>query len=197
MSYPNKKKTSSPAPNKGRSRTVLRVVLVAFVVIAVAVLIVREVRNRAALASNGVYCPPTTVGTPSTSSPSVPGTVPVTDKTSLPTNGVVAYDFRNTQRCPSCITIEDWTSGVLKTEFAAQLADGTLIWRPLDVQQPANAHFIQDYQLTSISVVLVRYTNGKPGKWENLQNVWQLLGDQKAFEDYIKSSTRSFLDSKE
>lgn len=197
MSHPDKKKTSKPAPLKGRSKTVLRAVLVAFVVIAVAVLIVREIRNRAALASNGVYCPPTTVGTPSTPSPSVPGTVLVTDETSLPTNGVVAYDFRNTQRCPSCITIEDWTSGVLKTEFAAQLADGTLIWRPLDVQQPANAHFIQDYQLTSISVVLVRYTNGKPGKWENLQNVWQLLGDQKAFEDYIKSSTRSFLDSKE
>ena len=197
MSHPDKKKTSKPAPLKGRSKTILRAVLVAFVVIAVAVLIVREIRNRAALASNGVYCPPTTVGTPSTPSPSVPGTVLVTDETSLPTNGVVAYDFRNTQRCPSCITIEDWTSGVLKTEFAAQLADGTLIWRPLDVQQPANAHFIQDYQLTSISVVLVRYTNGKPGKWENLQNVWQLLGDQKAFEDYIKSSTRSFLDSKE
>lgn len=191
MSHPNKKKTSSPAPNKGRAKTVLRFVLIAFVVVAVAMLIVREVRNKAALASNN----PT--GTPSTPSSSVPGTEPVIDETSLPTNGVVAYDFRNTQRCASCITIEDWTSGVLKTEFAAQLADGTLTWRPLDVQQPANAHFIQDYQLTSISVVLVRYTNGKPGKWENLQKVWQLLGDQKAFEDYIKSSTRSFLDSKE
>jgi hypothetical protein len=110
---------------------------------------------------------------------------------------VIAYDFRNTQRCQSCITIENWTSDALKAEFAPQLADGTLIWRPLDVQQPANAHFMQDYQLTSISVVLVRYTNGKPGKWENLQMVWQLLGDNRAFVDYITSSTRSFLDSKE
>ena len=193
MSHHSQKKAPTPAPRNGRATTVLRVVLLVFVVTAVVALLVREVRGR----TTRTLGTQTTVGTPSTPSPSVPGTVLVTDETSLPTNGVVAYDFRNTQRCPSCITIEDWTSGVLKTEFAAQLADGTLIWRPLDVQQPANAHFIQDYQLTSISVVLVRYTNGKPGKWENLQKVWQLLGDQKAFEDYIKSSTRSFLDSKE
>ncbi|MCX6063536.1 MAG: nitrophenyl compound nitroreductase subunit ArsF family protein [Caldiserica bacterium] len=190
----SQKKTPTPAPFKGRATTVLRVILVTFLVLAVVVMIVHEVRDRAALASNNESDPAMAAGTPSSA---VPATGLATDDTSVPKNGVIAYDFRNTQRCQSCITIENWTSDALKAEFAPQLADGTLIWRPLDVQQPANAHFIQDYQLTSISVVLVRYTNGKPGKWENLQNVWQLLGDQKAFEDYITSSTRSFLDSKE
>jgi len=72
-----------------------------------------------------------------------------------------------------------------------------LTWRVVDVEDAANTHFIEGYQLVSKSVVLVRYTNGKPGKWENLQKVWQLLGDQTAFQDYIKSSTNSFLEAQE
>lgn len=187
MTHHSHKKVTKQTSHSGTATAVLRSILLVFVLIAVVALVVHEVRNRVALASNNAS------GSPSTPS----ATVPVTEDKRVPDNGVVAYDFRATQRCASCITIENWTSDALKTEFAPQLADGTLIWRPLDVQQPENAHFIQDYQLTSISVVLVRYTNGKPGKWENLQNVWQLLGDQKAFQDYITSSTRSFLDSKE
>lgn len=181
------KKAAEQTSRTGTATVILRTLLLVFLLAAVVALVVHEVRNGAALASG------TPSGTPSTPS----ATVPATDDTRVPDNGVVVYDFRNTQRCASCITIENWTSGTLKEEFAPQLADGTLIWRPLDVQQPENVHFVQDYQLTSISVVLVRYTNGKPGRWENLQNVWQLLGDQKAFHDYITSSTRSFLDSKE
>jgi hypothetical protein len=183
MTHHTHKKVAKQTSRTGTATVVLRTLLLVFLLAAVVALVVHEVRNRAALAS----------GTPSTPS----ATVPATDDTRVPDNGVVVYGFRNTQRCASCITIENWTSGTLKEEFAPQLAEGTLIWRPLDVQQPENVHFVQDYQLTSISVVLVRYTNGKPGRWENLQNVWQLLGDQKAFHDYITSSTRSFLDSKE
>jgi hypothetical protein len=184
----SQKKAPSPTPLKGRATTVLRVILVAFLVLAVAVLIAREVRSRTAQASNDGSGTPTAVGDPST---------PTTVDTSIPANGVVAYYFHATARCSSCITIEKWTADAIQTEFAAQLADGTLTWRVVDVQEPANAHFIQDYQLVSQSVVLVRYTNGQPGKWENLQMVWQLLGDNKAFADYITSSTRTFMEAQE
>jgi hypothetical protein len=193
MSHDSHKKASMPAPRNGKATTVLRVVLLVFVVTAVVALLVREVRGRTAQ-TPGTQ---TTVSTPSAPSPSDSGVIPTTGETSIPVTGVVAYYFHTTARCTSCLTIEKWTAEAIQTAFATQLADGTLTWRVVDVEDTANAHFIEDYQLVSKSVVLVRYTNGKPGKWENLQNVWQLLGDQKAFEDYIKSSTRSFLETRE
>jgi len=197
MTYHSQKKAPKPAPRNGRATTVLRVVLIAFVMTAVAVLIVREVRSRTTQTSNTQPGAQTTVSTPSTPSPSDSGVIPTTADTGVRANGIVAYYFHTTERCSSCLTIEKWTAEAIQTTFAAQLADGTLTWRIVDVEDAANAHFIQDYQLVSKSVVLVRYGNGKPGKWENLQMVWQLLGDQTAFQDYIKSSTRSFLETQE
>jgi len=195
MSHHSQKKAPTPSPLKGRATTVLRVILVAFVVIAVAVLVTREVRSRMAQASNNGSGTPEAVGTPST--PSLPGTVPTTVDAGVPATGVVAYYFHTTDRCSSCITIEKWTAEAIQTAFAAQLADGTLAWRVVNVEEAANTHFIEDYQLVSKSVVLVRYANGRPGKWENLQKVWQLLGDQTVFQDYITSSTSSFLEARE
>jgi hypothetical protein len=193
MSHHSQKKAPTPAPRNGRATTVLRVVLIAFVMTAVTVLIVREVRSRTTQTPGTS----TTVSTPSTPSPSDSGVIPSSGETSIPATGVVAYYFHTTARCTSCLTIEKWTAEAIQTAFATELTDGTLTWRVVDVEEAANTHFIEDYQLVSKSVVLVRYTNGKPGKWENLQKVWQLLGDQTVFQDYIKSSTRSFLETQE
>jgi hypothetical protein len=193
MSHDSRKKASTPAPLKGRATTVLRVVLLVFVVTAVVALLVREVRGRTTQTPGT----PMTVSTPSTPSPSDSGVIPSSGETSIPATGVVAYYFHTTARCTPCLTIEKWTAEAIETAFGTQFTDGTLTWRVVDVEDAANAHFIEDYQLVSKSVVLVRYTNGKPGKWENLQKVWQLLGDQTTFQDYIKSSTRSFLETQE
>lgn len=193
----SQKKGPRSAPLKGRATTVLRVVLLVFVLTAVVALLVHEVRGRTTQTPETQTGTQTAVGSPSTPSSSDSGVIPKTGDTSVPASGVVAYYFHTTDRCSSCLTIEKWTAEVIQAAFATQLADGTLTWRAVDVQEPVNAHFIQDYQLVSKSVVLVRYANGKSGKWENLQMVWQLLGDQTTFQDYIKSSTRSFLEAQE
>ncbi len=187
MAYHSRKKLAEQTSHASRAKVTLRTLLLVFVLTAVAVLVVHEIRDRAALVPEN----------PSGTSPAPSATITGTDNTKVPANGIVVYYFHSTARCSSCITIETWTAEAIRTTFAAELTDGSLVWRVLDVEEPANAHFVEDYQLVSKSVVLVRYTNGQPGKWENLQRIWQLLGDQKAFQDYIKSSTRSFLDSKE
>lgn len=193
MSHDSHKKASMPAPRNGKATTILRVVLLVFVVTAVVALLVREVRGR----KTQTLGTQTTVSTPSAPSPSDSGVISTTGETSIPVTGVVAYYFHTTARCTSCLTIEKWTAEAIQTAFVTQLVDGTLTWRVVDVEDTANAHFIEDYQLVSKSVVLVRYTNGKPGKWENLQKVWQLLSDQTTFQDYVTSSTRSFLETQE
>jgi hypothetical protein len=177
---------SPPSPTAGgRARAIVRALLILFVVAACVTFAAREIASKSAVV-------PGTVASPSDGNqPSAPGNA------AEPVAGsfVMAYYFHTTERCTSCRLIEAWTAETLQTRLKEQLADGSLIWRLVDVQEPANSHFVQDYELVSKSVVLVRYEEGKPGRWENLPQVWELLGDKAAFQDYIEASTNSFIET--
>jgi len=112
--HQSQKKAPKPAPFNGRARTVLRFVLLAFLVTAVVALLVHEVRGRTTKTPGT----PTTVSTPSTPSPSDSGVIPTTVDTGVSANGVVAYYFHTTARCTSCLTIEKWTAEAIQTAFA-------------------------------------------------------------------------------
>ena len=168
------KKATRRFPHIDKVTTVLIFVALAFAVTAVSVLVIRALIGKTAQA---------------------PGT-PATVTTSVPTDGVVSYCFRVTESCPTCTKFEKWTTDAIQTAFTAELADRTLTWRVVNIDEPANVHFTKEYQLNiETAVVLVRYADGKPGKSENLKNARQFLSDQKAFTDYVTSSTRSFLES--
>ncbi len=88
--------------------------------------------------------------------------------------------------------IEAFTKEAVERDFAARLKNGTMIWKMVKVDETANRHFIQDYQLYTKSVVLVRYRNGKQVAWKNLDEVWNLLGDKAAFQNYIVEEVNAF-----
>ena len=64
-----------------------------------------------------------------------------------------------------------------------------------NLDEDANAHFIDDYKLFTKSLVLVRYENGQQTKWKNCDKVWELLHDEAAFKKYVESEVASFLGS--
>jgi hypothetical protein len=105
---------------------------------------------------------------------------------------VIVYYFHGKARCPSCIKIETWSADAVKAGFASQLGEGTIEWRVVDTDEPGNEHFMKDYGLYTKSVVLVEIRNGKQQRYRNLEKVWELLGSQKAFGDYIKSEVAVF-----
>lgn len=107
-------------------------------------------------------------------------------------NKVIVYYFHGKARCPSCIKIETWSADAVKTGFEKQLGAGTIEWKVVDTDDPGNEHFMKDYGLYTKSVVLVEIRNGKQQRYRNLEKVWELLGSQKAFEDYIKSEVAVF-----
>ena len=73
------------------------------------------------------------------------------------------------------------------------LDDGILQWRVVNIDEPANRHFIQDFQLVTRSVVLAEYRDGKVVRSKNLDQVWQLVRDKQRFVDYVQSETKAFL----
>ncbi|MBF0105646.1 MAG: hypothetical protein HQM16_10010 [Deltaproteobacteria bacterium] len=112
-------------------------------------------------------------------------------------SGVVAYYFHGARRCKTCRTIEAYTKEALDLVFLDAITKGQLLWSVINIDLPGNEHFIHDYQLSSSSVILVRFEKGQPREWKNLNRVWQMVhGDKKEFANYIQSETRAYLENK-
>ena len=106
---------------------------------------------------------------------------------------MIAYYFHANVRCTTCRTIEAYSKEVIHTRFAKELESGRLEWRLVNVQSPENRHFIQDYQLFTKSLVIVRTQNGQQKEFKVLNDTWELVGDKSAMQSYVEKEVRGFL----
>lgn len=117
-------------------------------------------------------------------------------ETARPAHKVIAYYFHNTQRCMTCNKIERLAEEALREQFAAALKDGELEWRAVNMEEPPNTHFVQDYQLVASSLVLVDMYQGEQRAWTNMEKVWQYVHDDEAqFKQYVAEQARKYLES--
>ncbi|MGB7631485.1 MAG: nitrophenyl compound nitroreductase subunit ArsF family protein [Candidatus Deferrimicrobium sp.] len=125
------------------------------------------------------------------------GSVPVPalrgDATLGPGKRVVAYYFHVRVRCASCIKIESLSGKAIRRGFPEELRTGLLVFREVNVEEPGNRYFIDDYCLTSQSLVIVEYRDGRQVRWKNLEKVWTFLGSEKEFISYVQESVSSYM----
>ena len=105
----------------------------------------------------------------------------------------VVYYFMTSQRCVNCINFELFTREVLETSFSGQLKNKKLIWNMVNLDEPQNRHYIQDFQLFTKSIVLVHYHDGVRAGWKNLDLIWDLVGDKDSFQTYIAGEMTKFI----
>ncbi|HAR42730.1 MAG TPA: hypothetical protein DCS07_08910 [Bdellovibrionales bacterium] len=105
---------------------------------------------------------------------------------------VIAYYFHTTGRCTTCKSIEAYSLQAIKTQFGGALDKGSLVWRVLNVDEAENAHFIQDFQLTTKSVVLVEMEDGVQKRWKNLDRIWHEIGNPDQFQEYVQKEVAEF-----
>jgi len=108
-------------------------------------------------------------------------------------NKVIAYYFHGTNRCATCLTIERYSREAIEKYFSQEIREGTLEFKPLNVDEPENCYYIQDYQLYTRSLVLALYKDDKQLKWKNLSEVWAYVKDKERFYQYVKDETERFL----
>ncbi len=106
---------------------------------------------------------------------------------------LIVYYFHGKKRCMSCKTIEMYTKEAVEKQFAAELKSGRMELKIVNTANPANEHFIKDFQLYTQSVVLVDQKEGKTLRWKNLPNVWKLIRDKDKFHKYIDTEVKVFL----
>ena len=111
-------------------------------------------------------------------------------------SNVVLYYFYGTARCPTCMKFESFTEEALQGEFAEQLDSGDLVWKMVNTDEPANKHFISDYELYSKSIVVVKIRDGRQVQWKNLEDIWELVGEKNTFVKYIQDEVGAYMGAK-
>jgi hypothetical protein len=116
----------------------------------------------------------------------------VSDK-DMAVHKLMVYYFHGAKRCMSCRTIEGYSHDVILTNFADQVESGRIEWQTLNFTNPKNAHFKEDFELYTQSLVLVDMVNGEMKRWKNLKDVWTLLRNKEAFYEYVNDEVTEFL----
>ena len=112
----------------------------------------------------------------------------------LAADSVVVYYFHGNRRCRTCMGIQRAIQTTVSERFAAETASGALVFREVNIDEPANAHFVKDFDLGSSSMVLVAKSGDKTVKWENCAQVWPLAHQEAELAAYTEKQIRSYLE---
>jgi len=115
------------------------------------------------------------------------------DAGNKPANRVVAYYFHGNFRCPTCHAMEQYSKEAIETNFKDALASGKLEYEVVNVEDKGNEHYVKDYQLYTKSLILSLVNDGKQIKWNNLDKIWEYVGNKQRFIDYVKSGVADLL----
>ena len=104
---------------------------------------------------------------------------------SPPADGLVVYYFNGNFHCPTCDNFEAYTCKTLESDFAEPMKQGRLQWRVVNVDLPANRHFIREYRVISRTIVLATFRDGKQVRSRTLDRIWDLVANEGDFTRYI------------
>lgn len=108
---------------------------------------------------------------------------------------IVATYFHGNVRCVTCRKIEAYSREAIEDGFGDQIAAGTVEFRAVNVEEDANRHFINDYQLVTKTLIVAEEVDGAVARWEKLENVWTLVSDRAAFFTYVQGGVRQHLEA--
>ena len=118
----------------------------------------------------------------------------VAEETAATGTRLVAYYFHRTQRCRTCLAIEEYAEEALRNAFPEAFESRQLEWHAVNIEEPSNEHFVQDYELTSSSLVMVYFDRGEQKEWKNLDRVWDLVGDKMEYQAYVEGEALAYLE---
>lgn len=105
-------------------------------------------------------------------------------------SGTEAVYYKYGARCPTCIRMEAWTKEAIEKNFPIQLKEGKLAFHSI----PADKEAVGKYELTTKSLLLKDWKDGKETRWVNLDYIWDLSGNEQEFKEYVVQSIRKELD---
>ena len=106
---------------------------------------------------------------------------------------LVVYYFHGNARCPTCFKLESYAKSEVETRFADAIKNGKLTWKTVNIEDKGNEHYGQDYKLYTKSEIVSTRQGDREVSWRNLEQIWQLVGDETKYRDYINKEVRACL----
>lgn len=107
---------------------------------------------------------------------------------------VVVYYFHKNRRCRTCVGIQQAIKATIDERFGEETASGLLTFEEVNIDEPANARYVQKYDLSFSSMVVVAQGGETTVKWHNCDQVWPLARDEEALKKYAEAQIRAYLD---
>lgn len=168
-----------------KMKSVLTVALLAFVLVALGWAMFKPAGT--SVEAEAVVPPPEVAQAPALSDTVAPAAAEAID------NGVIAYYLHPEDRCATCMKIEELSKMALDDGFSEALAEGKLQWLSLNVDQPENKHFMDDFELHTTSLVLAERKDGETVTFKNCTRVWELVHSPMNFNSYVETEVAAFL----
>ena len=106
---------------------------------------------------------------------------------------VIAYYFHGSFRCFTCHNLEQYAKEAIENNFKKELAEGSLLFKTVNVEEKGNEHFVDDYRLYTKSLVLSLVKDNKEVKYKNLDKIWEYVRNKAQYTDYVKNEVEDFL----
>jgi len=106
---------------------------------------------------------------------------------------VIVYYFHGSFRCYTCTNMEKFSKEAVETNFKDALISGKLEFKPVNVEDRGNEHFVNDYKLYTKMLILSLVRNGKEVKSKNLDKIWELARNKQKFMDYVTGEVNAFM----
>ena len=108
-------------------------------------------------------------------------------------DGLVVYYFYSNVRCVTCRAIESQSHDTVQRAFESELADGRMVWKTLNYEEPSGVDLGRQFEVQVPVVVLAQMKDGQLSDWRRLDRVWALVGDKEGFADYVETEIREML----
>ena len=106
---------------------------------------------------------------------------------------VVVYYFHRTIRCVSCVRAEQWLDALLHERFAAAMAEGRLVLLILNVDEEANRHFAEEFDVQSSALWITQAVPGHTDRRTLAGEIWTRAHDKAVFDTYVGELVESYL----
>ena len=109
-------------------------------------------------------------------------------------DGVTVISLHGDKRCRTCLRISELAEDEIRQRFATEIREGRLHWDRLNYQTPGNEDLVPHYEIVSSTLVVSRWQNGEETGWQRLDEVWDLVGDEASYRDFIAARVATALD---
>lgn len=108
-------------------------------------------------------------------------------------NRIEVFCFHGTRQCETCKNMKINTIATLKTYFASQLKDSSIVFSIIDVDNEVNEKLAEKFEATGTALMVNKIVNGKDSIIDWSDFAFEKANNEAAFIPELKSKIESLI----